>query len=162
MKASLFFSSLSILSLLLLGYANAANESHSNSYAVIEFAGSKDGKPDLGNDCMLIVERGTKEYVFGKDVICPNDDMYYYHLWNVPSAVRVTFHSEKSCSTSDSVDWYFVTQTYINNVTGNWELISNIKGKQPGDIISKGLLYKRGNYDHGNIGGKLSCVTVEY
>jgi hypothetical protein len=67
MKASLFFSSLSILSLLLLGYANAANESHSNSYAVIEFAGSKDGKPDLGNDCMLIVERGTKEYVFGKD-----------------------------------------------------------------------------------------------
>jgi hypothetical protein len=127
--------------------------------ARIYFAGGKGGEPDQ-NMCSFEVKAGIYKFNGGSNNDCTNDDMYWYRIDNAPSAALITLHAEDDCRRGG--DWYFTLRTYINPVTVGWQKISDLQHLKAGDIVTRGLLYEAGAYDKGDVGGKISCVTIDY
>lgn len=127
--------------------------------ARIYFAGGSGTEPDQ-NICSFEVAAGEYKFNGGSNNDCTNDDMYWYRLENAPSAALITLHAEDDCRNGG--DWYFTVRTYINPVTVGWQKISDLEHLKAGDIVTRGLMYEAGVYDKGDVGGKISCVTIDY
>lgn len=168
MKFSLVFLRLAVLAIVLPSYSAAVYASDNEGVGVdntpiIYFAGEKDGQPDGGNTCSITIKAGQYKFAGGDNNNCKNDDMYYYRLDNAPSPALITLHAEDDCrSGSSDNDWNFQLRVYINPTTGTWRKISDLKGLSPGDIVVRGVMFEKGWYNKGSIGGKLSCVTIDY
>lgn len=124
----------------------------------IFFAGGKD-EPDK-NVCSFAVAGGEYKFNGGSNNTCTNDDMYWYRLDNAPSAALITLHAEDDCRIGG--DWYFTLRTYINPTTVGWQKISDLQHLEAGKIVTRGVLVEAGEYNKGSVGGKLSCVTIDY
>lgn len=148
------------------------------------------GKPGSGNKlyCSIPIKNYTYHLsvwsdrdgiVHGKDdggYGCPQDDIYSLELINIPSATRINLSSEASCYMEENplfpgapwADWIIQLKTTQKNVTTP---INDAPYLQLNDLISMesnkvvapphgGLLLVRKLYDHGTVGGKLSCIQI--
>lgn len=127
---------------------------------LIYFAGGKNGEPDE-NSCSIEIKKGTYKFNGGDNNSCTNDDMYFYRVDNAPSAALITLHAEDDCR-EEGGDWHFQLRIYINPTTTGWLKISDLKNYNAGDIVTAGVMYQTGKYEKGSVGGKLSCVTIDY
>jgi len=127
--------------------------------ALIWFTGKNDlGEPG-GKKCSIPIQAGE---TFMGDTACKNDEVYYYLFDNVPSATLITLDAENTCrGANDPGDWQFTLRAYINPTITQWRKISDLRGLNPRDIVTAGILYERGYYNKGDIDGKLSCVKIE-
>lgn len=139
-------------------HAQESPPSATTNTATIYFAGGKD-EPDK-NICSFEVKAGEYKFNGGSNNDCTNDDMYWYRLENAPSAALITLHAEDDCRKDG--DWYFTVRTYIDPVTVGWQKISDLEHLKAGDIVTRGLMYETGVYNKGDVGGKISCVTIDY
>lgn len=121
----------------------------------ISFAEHSDGG---GNTCKGDASRTRDIWLNHENDGCENDEMSYFKLDNVRSAVLINLES-RDCD--DSGGWVFVLKTYIDPISTEWLSISSLKGEPNGAIISRGVMKVEGrNEDQDDITGKLSCARI--
>jgi hypothetical protein len=122
----------------------------------IKFAEEKDGG---GNNCRVPADTDQTIWLNKEDYGCKNDEMSYFQLENVRSAVWITLES-RDCN--DSGGWVFKLETYIDPLTTPFISIPDLKGHAPGHIVTAGVvLVESRNEDEDSLVGKLSCVYID-
>ncbi|MFA0994517.1 MULTISPECIES: hypothetical protein [Pseudomonas syringae group] len=97
-------------------------------------------------------------YLNRGDHKCKNDQMSFFKLDNVRSAVKIRLES-RDCN--EEGGWVFELLTYIDPLTTPWISIDGLRGKPIDTIISRGIIVTRAYSGGENIKGKLSCVRVD-
>ncbi|WP_235986732.1 hypothetical protein [Pseudomonas triticifolii] len=88
---------------------------------------------------------------------CENDEMRFFKLDNVRSAMLIVFES-RDCD--EEGGWVFKIRTYIDPLTTPWLSIDALRNEQDGAIYSRGVLVESIRPDGDDTPGKLSCVRV--
>lgn len=109
-----------------------------------------------GNNCSFPV---YNEDIFlnREEYGCKNDEMRFFQLDNVRSAMLVTFES-RDCD--EDGGWVVQIRTFIDPLTTPWLSIDQIRSEQEGAIYSRGVRIESIKTDGDNTPGKVSCVRV--
>ncbi|WP_176507649.1 MULTISPECIES: hypothetical protein [Pseudomonas] len=132
------------------------------SGGTIEFA-QKMEQPEhpSGKMCTITLPKpttdGSTKYYKMTDVGCGDNVATFFKFNNVPSTTVVRLSSEKDCSAGD---WRFQLQAIKNPSSTSWVNIKTLRGAEVNKVVVPGMLLLADEYDHGNIEGKLSCVSV--
>lgn len=115
-------------------------------------------KPDgAGDSCVIDATKDQRVNFTDDGFDCENDQMSYFKLDNVRSAVEIRLES-RACD--DEGGWVFVLKTYIDPISTPWISIESLRGRPEGDIITRGVRLVHPYSGGENIQGKLSCVRV--
>lgn len=119
---------------------------------------------NLGRPCRIPPVAGENEvYRFGKGKFCdelPNDEAYNFRINGLPSAVLITFYDSPDCA-ADVGNFAFQVRTLQSPTTVGDMLLSTAHAGETGEILNPGLRLEW-TEGSGQVGGKLSCVRVEY
>ncbi|BBN62839.1 MULTISPECIES: hypothetical protein [Pseudomonas] len=110
-----------------------------------------------GKNCTFTAQDDVV-YLNRGDHACTNDQMSYFKLDNVRSAVKIRLES-RDCD--EEGGWVFELETYIDPITTPWISIDQLRGKPVDTIISRGIIVTQAYSGDENIKGKLSCVRVD-
>jgi hypothetical protein len=91
---------------------------------------------------------------------CVNDEMDYFKLDNVRSAVIITF-GEEACNSGTINGWEFELRTIIDPITTPWISLIKLKDRLRGDIISRGIRLEKSRNQGGDGGDELTCVKIK-
>ncbi|WP_434656378.1 hypothetical protein J3P96_07670 [Pseudomonas sp. R3-56] len=116
---------------------------------------------DISKECSVPATPG--DHVIS-NYDCTNDQAYTVRLYDIPSAVNITFFDDKnSDGCLDGEGWEIEVRTIKNPTTTPQEprmSLSAMYSQPNGEIIEPGVLKIRSR-NGGDVSGKLSCVRVE-
>lgn len=96
---------------------------------------------------------------------CTNDQAYTVRFVDVPSALNITFFSDRKndyCKKDSEQDWIIETRTLKNTTTTEDYIgIGTMAHIADNTLIAPGLLKIRLVHRRGDYYGKLSCVRIE-
>ncbi|MCD5983843.1 hypothetical protein [Pseudomonas sp. CDFA 610] len=146
-----------LVCLALAGLAGCApqgvNTPMNDAIRTIYLAEKSDGG---GSSCSFEV-KNENVFLNREDHGCENDEMRYFKLDNVRSAMVVVFES-RDCD--EEGGWVFKIKTYIDPLTTPWLDIDDLETAAEGSIYSRGVRVESIRADGPDKEGKLSCVRV--
>lgn len=120
-------------------------------------------KKDSGNPCDNIpIASRSKAYYLG-DSACKNDQVYRISVdrGKIGDVIIVGADNPKGSSSCPTDDWTFQLEVVDEKPWGEeYVVLSDLKSVKNGTKIGSLLKMKSNKYDHGSIGGKLSCAQT--
>ena len=110
--------------------------------------------------CVLPFVTGAYGFTNESTNDCPNDNIYYFRLHNVPSAATILMTDDANCG-RDQENFDFLFKTIKFQTTTDFVSISNAITFDDKAVIAPGLRLEKKRYKDGaQIDGKLSCVQI--
>ncbi|MDH0304518.1 MULTISPECIES: hypothetical protein [unclassified Pseudomonas] len=123
----------------------------------------RENKVDGDHKCEIPLTRTNRrvEIRMG-NTQCKDDEVYFYRFDNAPSPALITFYDSPDCVSKKK--WSYTLRITRYAVTSDdWLAIDGLKDKKKGDKIDNGVYLEDGeNEGNDQVGGKLSCVAIDY